>query len=363
MTRALRAHPVPALCAALWIAAQIGYPLAEGAARDRLTVTVVLLSAATALTHAAVTRGPLFAAGFLAAVAGPGLLAEVLGTATGYPFGCYAYATDRIGPALADVPLLVPLAWAGGLYPVWIVAGALFGRGLPRIAATAIGGVGWDLFLDPQMVADGQWSWCVTDAGLPGVEVIPVTNYLGWFAVGLVMAALLEMLDRSAPAAEHRIAGIGTTDAESTAGRGRAAADPDRLPTDAIGRADATIDRRETSGEPAGIGTTGDGRSVGRPGTSTQPAGSERIGRPTAGRVTEAVRIVSNVESSGPYSAANAVPIVVYLWTWLGSTLAHAVFLGLPASAVYGAFGMAVVGVPLLVGLGRQVRSAGSRAG
>ena len=41
----------------------------------------------------------------------------------------------------------------------------------------------------------------------------------------------------------------------------------------------------------------------------------------------------------------------LYLWTYFSSVLAHAVFLGLPASALWGAAGMAVVAVPLAVTL------------
>jgi putative membrane protein len=51
----------------------------------------------------------------------------------------------------------------------------------------------------------------------------------------------------------------------------------------------------------------------------------------------------------------------MFLWTWLGSALAHAVFLGLPYSAGYGSVVLGVLGVPLLV---RLVRDAtGRRAG
>ncbi|WP_332839000.1 carotenoid biosynthesis protein [Nocardia bovistercoris] len=247
---------VPALCAILLVAAQICYPLADGSARDAVTVAVVLLSAATALTHAAATRGAGFALRLLVIVSGLGLLAEAVGTATGYPFGCYAYAQDRIGPAVAGVPVIVALAWTGGLYPVWVVATELVGRGRARVVLTAVGAVGWDLFLDPQMAADGQWRWCDTVSGLPGLADIPITNYAGWFAVALVMASMLE-----------------------------------------------TADRRD------------------------HPA------------------------PSLVFRAETAVPVLVFLWTWLGSALAHAVFLDLPASAIYGALGMGLLGIPLLAAM------------
>ncbi|ONM46006.1 caratenoid biosynthesis protein [Nocardia donostiensis] len=244
----------------LWILAQIAYPLVTGAARDQVTVVVVLLAAGTALAHAAAVRGAAYALGFLVIVSGLGLLSEIAGTATGIPYGCYSYALDRLGPALADVPLVVPLAWTGGIYPIWVIAGLLVRRPAVRMVVLAAGAVGWDLFLDPQMVADGQWAWCVTDTGLPGMSHIPYTNYLGWFAVALVMAGLLTVWERVAP---------------------------------------------------------GDA-------------------------------------SDGPVGVA----VAMFLWTWLGSMLAHAVFLGLPVSAVYGGLGLAWLGVGLLI---RLVRGGNER--
>ncbi|MEV6280547.1 carotenoid biosynthesis protein [Nocardia sp. NPDC051832] len=255
---------VPVVFALALVVVQVTYPLSEGDWRDRVTVAVVLLSAGTALAHAVVTRGWWYAGGFLVIVSGVGLVAEVVGTASGVPFGCYAYAVDRIGPAVAGVPLVVPLAWTGGLYPVWVVAGMLVRGAAARIGVTAVGGVGWDLFLDPQMVADGQWRWCDTGSGLPGLEQIPLTNYAGWFGVGVVMASLL--------------------------------------------------------------------------------VGWERI----------------SARWADPGRAASvAVPVAVFLWTWLGSALAHAVFLGLPASAGYGAVGMGLLGIPLLGLLARSGLSRG----
>lgn len=266
-TRTVPDHPLgprsarfllPLAGAMLTVCAQIGYPLTSGDARDRITTVIVLLSAGTALAHATAVRGIRYAVGFLVLVSGLGLLAEVVGTATGVPFGCYEYAADRLGPVLLGVPLIVALAWTGGMYPVWVVAGMVSQRTASRIALGAVGAVGWDLFLDPQMVADAQWTWCDTDSGLPGLGQIPYTNYLGWFGVALVMAGLLAVWERAAP---------------------------DAAPAPQAG-----------------------------------------------GRVT-----------------TFAVPVAMFLWTWLGSALAHAVFLGLPHSGWYGLVGMGGLGVPLLV--------------
>lgn len=247
---------VPAVLAALAVLAQIVYPLTAGTLRDHVTIVVVMTLALAGVAHAATTYGAAWALRFVAITAGIGLAVEILGIATGFPFGSYEYG-DRLGPAVAGVPLVIAVAWTAGVYPVWAVARLCHRGRVARIVATAVATAGWDLYLDPQMVADGQWTWHSTAPALPGLPDIPITNYLAWLVVALVMAVL------------------------STAG------DP---------RGPDTLDR-------------------------------------------------------------SGVPIVLFLWTWLGSALAHAVFLDAPQlrwSALYGLIGMGTLGIPLVTRLLRS---------
>jgi putative membrane protein len=46
-------------------------------------------------------------------------------------------------------------------------------------------------------------------------------------------------------------------------------------------------------------------------------------------------------------SRDDAPMLAMYLWTYAASAVAHAVFLGLPGSAAWGALGMGTVAVPL----------------
>jgi putative membrane protein len=174
------------LFAALTVLCQISYPLTSGATRDRLTVVTVLLWCAASLSHAAVTRGPRFAGAVLAISAGVGFLAEAIGVATGVPFGHYGYAAT-LGPRLAGVPVIIPLAWTMMAYPALVV-----GR---RIGSPAMGGAlalaSWDLFLDPQMVAAGHWRFTGSN---PRLNAIPVSNIVGWAVVALLVMALLARL-------------------------------------------------------------------------------------------------------------------------------------------------------------------------
>lgn len=204
-----RARPRPALralpwlLAALTVAAQIAYPLVEGDTLRDVTVLVVLLFTATCVVHAAVHRGVAWALGLVVVTAGGGLAAEAVGVRTGLPFGEYAYE-GTLGPELLDVPLVVPLAWTMMAYPVLLAARRLTRHWVPVVGAFGL--VAWDVFLDPQMVGDGHWTWADPEPSLPGVDGIPLTNYAGWAVVGLLMMLVLTAVlprddaDESVPA-------------------------------------------------------------------------------------------------------------------------------------------------------------------
>ncbi|MGN9775612.1 carotenoid biosynthesis protein [Micromonospora sp. H33] len=256
-------RPAWALLAVL-VLAQICYPLTTGETRARLTVATVVLGYLLSVSHALLSRGPRTAAVLVAVATGGGFAIEALGVATGFPFGSYDYS-GQLGPKLAGVPLVIPLAWTWMAWPAWLAAvrltggaptggsaGTGVGRTLRRITLATLGLATWDLFLDPQMVAEGYWVWRDATPALPGLPGIPVSNYLGWLLFAVLMMSALRPL--AGPA-------VATTD----------------------GRDDPML--------------------------------------------------------------------ALYLWTCASSVLAHAVFLGLPASALWGAAGMAVTAVPLAVTL------------
>ena len=178
---------------------QIVYPLMPAAALTAVTVTSVLTFAAASLADAARVHGIRGMTLLLAVAGGGGLLAESVGLATGIPFGHYAYAAT-LGPEVAGVPAVVPLAWVMMAWPALVV-----GRTLARtpLAVAAVGGfalAAWDVFLDPQMVDAGHWSWADPVPGLPFVPGVPLTNYAGWLVVAVAMVGALH---RALPPPSH----------------------------------------------------------------------------------------------------------------------------------------------------------------
>jgi putative membrane protein len=252
---ALRWSPLAVL-----VFAQIGYPLTAGSGRAALVVVTVALGYAVSLAHAVATRGPRTGMALTVAGVGGGLLVEAVALASGVPFGSYAYG-DALGPRLFGVPLVIPLAWAWMAWPSWLAAAHLVRRRAARIGVAGVALAAWDLFLDPQMVAEHYWTWRDPDPTLPGVPGVPVSNYLAWLAVAVVIMASF-----------------------------RAGAGPRASMVDV--RADAPM-------------------------------------------------------------------LALYLWTFGSSVVAHAVFLDLPGSALWGACGMGLVAVPLAATLaGRRGRVA-----
>lgn len=162
--------------------------------RPLVLATVALLTV-SAWCLAAAAAGYRRAVIALVSAAALGLLAEWLGTRTGLPFGAYSY-TGRLRPELAGVPAIVPLAWFAMGLPAYAAAAAVFpdgvGRRTARVAERAVlGGVAltaWDLFLDPQMVTLGYWSW----PGGGNYRGIPLSNYGGWLLVSVLLMLVLE---------------------------------------------------------------------------------------------------------------------------------------------------------------------------
>lgn len=123
--------------------------------------------------------------GFVAFGSLVGLVAELVGTTTGVPFGAYRYTSFLEPLILGHVPLLIPLSW----FAVGIIAFDLAGRlGLGRggrIVAAAVILTLWDVSLDPAMTRGFPvWVW-ETVGPYYGM---PLVNWAGWLVTGLVIA-------------------------------------------------------------------------------------------------------------------------------------------------------------------------------
>jgi len=120
-----------------------------------------------------------------------GNLLETVGVLTGFPFGQYSF-TDRMGPKLLLVPILMGPAYFGMGYLSWTVARLILGRqvGMSKLRvvvlplAAAFVMVAWDLSIDPVLSTLGRyWIW---QHGGPYFGV-PISNFLGWYLTNYVV--------------------------------------------------------------------------------------------------------------------------------------------------------------------------------
>ncbi len=179
--------------AAATAAAMVAFPLSHtGSPARRVISNAVVGALATTTTSASVRRWGI-GRGLVTAslVVATTAAVEAFGTATGVPFGRYRY-TGRLRPTIAGVPVVVPLAWWAMAVPAREVADAALGqrsRPIPRFALGAAALTAWDLFLDPQMTAEGYWRWR-RDGGYRG---IPASNFAGWLLTSLAVMGVLEL--------------------------------------------------------------------------------------------------------------------------------------------------------------------------
>ena len=170
---------------------QIPYPLLDGRALEIFTLLTVYFGAAAMLLHARLSFGNKFALTYLGITATFAWVIETIGVNTGWPFGVYEYS-ETLGVFIFDVPLVVLFAWTMMAYPA-LIAARRIARGWVFLYGGAIL-MGWDLFLDPQMVAAGRWTWEVTGPSFPYAPEIPLSNPFGWLLSGLTLIVILHFI-------------------------------------------------------------------------------------------------------------------------------------------------------------------------
>ena len=170
------------------IGLQISYPLLEGEALRLVTISTVYWGAGAMLLHALFAYRAKFALRFFLITFFFALFVEQIGMRTGWPFGSYEYS-GSLGYQIFGVPLVVPFAWIMMAHPIFLAA-----RRVAPNWVFLVGGYGlmsWDLFLDPQMVEAGRWTFEVTGRTVPFQPEIPISNAFGWLLAGMALMALL----------------------------------------------------------------------------------------------------------------------------------------------------------------------------
>ena len=177
--------------------------------------TTVVLGALAGLLHAAGKLGArrallIFVLGFTISLA-----SELSGTATGYPFGPYAYSGLLGWKVGGLVPFNIPTSWFFMLYCSLAICGRMLrvtDDGWSKARWAVVAGLvltAWDVSMDPAMVRTAHWLWHLAPAAqqttLQRVFVsdvfygMPLSNWIGWLLTGTIVArAMLAVVPPSA---------------------------------------------------------------------------------------------------------------------------------------------------------------------
>jgi putative membrane protein len=142
------------------------------------------------------------------------LAVELVGAATGFPFGAHGYG-GQLGWLVLDlVPFVVPLSWFLMLYASLGIA-LRFRRGkLATLVLAALGLFAWDVLMEPAMSAAYPF-WVWRSSGV--YYGMPLANWLSWLVIGPVIAltlwriagqGLARLADDRLPTAIYLLTGI-----------------------------------------------------------------------------------------------------------------------------------------------------------
>jgi glycosyltransferase involved in cell wall biosynthesis len=107
---------------------------------------------------------------------------ELIGLELGVPFGKYTYNTELF--ALLGVPLFIPLAW------FVLIKGTYLGvRG---VITTAFFVLAFDIILELHALKNGLWLWEGVDHNFTSLLPAPVSNYISWFGISIVIVLLIK---------------------------------------------------------------------------------------------------------------------------------------------------------------------------
>lgn len=163
----------------------------------------VVLGGLTALVFLHATVGWRKTAAVAVIAVAMSLIAELVGTSVGLPFGDYAYSGLLGYRILGLVPFPIPVSWFYMLVACLVIVERLVPRAAAPWSLAAGAGllmVAWDVSMDPAMVNTGHWQWSSGEMfqTLPGWAQafftrdafygMPLSNWLGWFITATLIA-------------------------------------------------------------------------------------------------------------------------------------------------------------------------------
>ena len=161
---------------------------------------------------------------------------EYSSTRTGIPFGWYNYNGSTVGQELyiSNIPFMATISFSYLLYAAYCLTHYVLlpvehssptrpsvmplrfdlavRTGWPALMLTAVLFALLDVVIDPVALRGDRWFLGkIYDYLDPGIHFgVPLTNYLGWFAVGVISLAIYFPIDRRLPPLQPRTNGSTT---------------------------------------------------------------------------------------------------------------------------------------------------------
>lgn len=116
-------------------------------------------------------------------------LCEIIGANTGIVYGNFVY-NETWKPAVLGTPMIMLFVWATLIVESYTLASSFFKSSFAKILMTSVFLVVLDLVIDPGAVHLGMWHWHTGGIWYG----IPLSNYIGWFFLGILGALMLDAL-------------------------------------------------------------------------------------------------------------------------------------------------------------------------
>lgn len=155
-----------------------------------LVLVLGFLGAWLALWEAA---GPVRATAAALAVTGFTLSIEVVGAATGLPFGAHSYGTALGWRVAGLVPFTIPLSWFMMLFATTGLALRAGLRARYTALLATVGLLAWDVLMEPAMSAAFPF-WVWRESGI--WHGMPLANWMAWAVIGPIIGLLMQRLAR-----------------------------------------------------------------------------------------------------------------------------------------------------------------------
>ena len=113
-----------------------------------------------------------------------GLIIEIIGIQTGFPFGSYTYGSP-LGPKIFDTPILIGVNWFMLSYLFYFITQIIKSPILRILISSSLMTV-MDYLIEPIAIKLDYWSWLGNS--------IPFSNYFAWFVISVVIQIIFEFM-------------------------------------------------------------------------------------------------------------------------------------------------------------------------